>query len=71
MMAHVCYGTCGLVAMTSAQHTEGRQFDPGQVYACVYVTLFFFLSQCAVCVREIETMRAHHHTTFDSDSCGI
>ena len=23
--------TCGLVAMTSAQHAEGRQFDPGQV----------------------------------------
>jgi hypothetical protein len=25
-------GTCGLVAMTSAPHAEGRQFDPGQVY---------------------------------------
>ena len=24
--------TCGLVAMTSASHAEGRQFDPGQVY---------------------------------------
>ena len=24
--------TCGLVAMTSASHDEGRQFDPGQVY---------------------------------------
>ena len=24
-------GTCGLVAMTSASHAEGRQFDPGQV----------------------------------------
>ena len=24
--------TCGLVAMTSAAHAEGRQFDPGQVY---------------------------------------
>ena len=23
--------TCGLVAMTSAQHAEGRQFDPGQI----------------------------------------
>ena len=22
----------GLVAMTSASHAEGRQFDPGQVY---------------------------------------
>ena len=28
-----CHSTCGLVAMTSAQHAEGRQFDPGQVYA--------------------------------------
>ncbi len=27
------HGTCGLVAMTSASHAEGRQFDPGQVYA--------------------------------------
>ena len=26
------FGTCGLVAMTSASHTEGRHFDPGQVY---------------------------------------
>ena len=29
-----CTGTCGLVAMTSASHAEGRQFDPGQVYSC-------------------------------------
>ena len=27
--------TCGLVAMTSAQHAEGRPFDPGQVYDAV------------------------------------
>ena len=26
------HGTCGLVAMTSASHAEGRQFDPGQLY---------------------------------------
>ena len=26
-------GTCGLVAMTSASHAEGHQFDPGQVYS--------------------------------------
>ena len=25
-------GTCGLVAIASASHAEGRQFDPGQVY---------------------------------------
>ena len=28
----LCIGTHGLVAMTSAQHAEGRQFDPGWVY---------------------------------------
>ena len=27
-----CRRTCSLLAMTSASHTEGRQFDPGQVY---------------------------------------
>ena len=26
------HGTHGLVAMTSASHAEGRQFDPGWVY---------------------------------------
>ena len=30
---HSHQSTCGLVAMTSASHAEGRQFDPGQVYA--------------------------------------
>ena len=29
---HGLRSTCGLVAMTSASHAEGRQFDPGQVY---------------------------------------
>ena len=29
--------TCGLVAMTSASHAEGRQFDPGQVYLFIAV----------------------------------
>ena len=29
--------TCGLVAMTSASHAEGRQFDPGQVYLRVFL----------------------------------
>ena len=28
----VSRSTCGLVAMTSAPHVEGRQLDPGQVY---------------------------------------
>ena len=29
--------TCGLVAMTSASHAEGRQFDPGQVYLRLFL----------------------------------
>ena len=29
------HGTSGLVAMTSASHAEGRQFDPGLVYIFV------------------------------------
>ena len=33
MICFLRWGTCGLVAMTSASHAEGRQFDPGQVYA--------------------------------------
>ena len=32
----VFQGTCGLAALASAQHAEGRQFDPGQVYAKRY-----------------------------------
>ena len=31
--------TCGLVAMTSAPHAEGRQFDPGQVYFSISIRL--------------------------------
>ena len=33
-------GTSGLVAMTSASHAAGRQFDPGLVY-CGASSLFF------------------------------
>ena len=32
--AQAIRSTCGLVAMTSAPHAEGRQFEPGQVYYC-------------------------------------
>ena len=31
------HGTSGLVAMTSASHAEGRQFDPGLVYISLLV----------------------------------
>ena len=33
ILLHFHQSTHGLVAMTSAQHAEGRQFDPGWVYA--------------------------------------
>ena len=32
MHGPIVTSTRGLVAMTSASHAEGRQFDPGQVY---------------------------------------
>ena len=48
MTRAIVSGTCGLVAMTSAQHAEGRQFDPGQVYfGCKYV----FLQRGPQCVH--------------------
>ena len=39
--------TCGLVAMTSASHAEGRQFDPGQVYCSDPRRLRFLLLDVA------------------------
>ena len=36
-----CHGTHGLVAMTSAYHAEGRQFDPGWVYLDFCQILYF------------------------------
>ena len=43
--------TCGLVAMTSASHAEGRQLDPGQVYGSMrdvedksFMTQFAFVA---------------------------
>ena len=52
--------TCGLAAMTSTPHAEGRQFDPGQVYVNLYVLLIMgldcdsvpgggSLSICSIC----------------------
>ena len=52
--------TCGLAAMTSAPHAEGRQLDPGQVYVNLYVLLIMgldcdsvpgggSLSICSIC----------------------
>ena len=48
--------TCGLVAMTSVSHAEGRQFDPGQVYWSV-PTLY------ALLYRPPCIMLLHHNLT--------
>ena len=50
--------THGLVAMTSASHAEGRQFDPGWVYLCV----------CSARHKCQARMRAHWQTTRPHDS---
>ena len=42
-------GTRGLVAMTSAQHAEGCQFDPGRVYAMSTVGLADAKQELACC----------------------
>ena len=44
------HGTSGLVAMTSASHAEGRQFDPGLVYICVFSRTS--VRHCATCRRQ-------------------
>ena len=41
---HSFHGTSGLVAMTSASHAEGRQFDPGLVYfskKCMFASSWY------------------------------
>ena len=43
------HGTSGLVAMTSASHAEGRQFDPGLVYIFVSCAS---ARRCATCRRQ-------------------
>ena len=59
--------TCGLVAMTSASHAEGRQFEPGQVYLLRPLYLGradqrFRGSLCACHVARLEpSLRAFSH----------
>ena len=54
--------TCGLVAMTSASHAEGRQFDPGQVY--------FFLRGARPRKNPSQwPCRAHAHATCAAQVC--
>ena len=45
--------TCGLVAMTSAPHAEGRQLEPGQVY------LFRRMCQLLPSLRERVAHKPH------------
>jgi hypothetical protein len=47
--------TCGLVAMTSAPHAEGRQFDPGQVY--FYISTRFASQQASLLIFGFSVMR--------------
>ncbi len=52
-------GTSGLVAMTSASHAEGRQFDPGLVYfdaSSESETGVYF----AICITYYHTNRIQH-----------
>ena len=46
-------GTCGLVAMTSASHAEGRQFDPGQVYFPLGRGLYWFPPPRSTALRAV------------------
>ena len=46
-------GTSGLVAMTSASHAEGRQFDPGLVYFAAS-SLFFELRIASDAILALE-----------------
>ena len=58
-------GTCGLVAMTSASHAEGRQFDPGQEYVPIRVFLIAGLPllrlQISACIPVIHVLAAQRH----------
>ena len=61
--------TCGLVAMTSASHAEGRQFDPGQVYTlfwaawekctCMLGSMLGQASTPAICWRHDGSLPGH------------
>ena len=46
---------CGLVAMTSASHAEGRQFDPGQVYSQNFESICYLLENGSSCYS-VKTM---------------
>ena len=64
MIMHTSFSasTCGLVAMTSASHAEGRQFDPGQVF---FIFSFFSKSH----VSDELDAKKHHLTPIASFSC--
>ena len=63
----MCTGTCGLVAMTSASHAEGRQFDPGQVY----FEKNGLLVDAKVCVECYERVaNKQRRQRGDSNPCG-
>ena len=53
--------TCGLVAITSASHAEGRQFDPGQVYVRSPV--------CALHRHDPAARATHERKTMAMNNC--
>ena len=59
-------GTCGLVAMTSASHAEGRQFDPGQVYDRLCLARALFLLRSARWLRATNARRTPGAEPSDS-----
>ena len=52
--------TCGLVAMTSASHAEGRQFDPGQVYSMKQILRYDTRCSFALEIIRHRTQLIHH-----------
>ena len=62
------HGTHGLVAMTSAQHAEGRQLDPGWVYAVCRVCEEAFIG----CRLSLSVLFLSAHTrNHRSDVCCV
>ena len=53
--------TCGLVAMTSAPHAEGRQLDPGQVYHFARAHLQLMKGSSSIPVSQVIELRKDRH----------
>ena len=56
-------GTCGLVAMTSAPHAEGRQLDPCQVYHFGRAHLQLTKSSSSIPVAQVMELRKDRYAS--------